>query len=109
VLNFRPTSRFARFRRECHNQNRVEKICNEAGVFDFHFHDTRHSAITRMIRAGLPLVEVMKVSGHSTLAAFNIYANLEAESIFRAASALDIFLATANNAELTQNTGELIN
>jgi integrase len=70
-----------------------KKICREAGIEDFHFHDTRHNAITRMIRAGLPPVEVMRVSGHSTIAAFYRYANLEADSIFRAASALDNYLS----------------
>lgn len=85
-----------------------KKICREARIEDFHFHDTRHTAITRMIRAGLPPVEVMKVSGHSTLAAFNIYANLESDSIFRAANALDNYLA---HQEASQNShlSELIN
>ena len=73
-----------------------KKICREAEIEDLHFHDTRHTAITRMIRAGLPPVEVMKISGHSTLAAFNIYANLESDSIFRAANALDNYLALQN-------------
>lgn len=70
-----------------------KKICREANIENFHFHDTRHTAITRMIRAGLPPIEIMKVSGHTTLSAFNIYANLETDAIFRAASALDDYLA----------------
>jgi len=73
-----------------------KKICLEAAVNDFHFHDTRHTAITRMIRAGLPPVEAMKVSRHSTLAGFNTYAHLESDSIFRAANALDSYLALQN-------------
>jgi integrase len=86
-----------------------KKVCREAGIEDFHFHDTRHSSISRMIRAGLPPVEVMRVSRHATMAAFYRYANLEADSIFRAASALDSFLASANKGELTQNAAEFIN
>jgi integrase len=83
-----------------------KKICREAKIEDFHFHDTRHTAITRMIRAGLPPVEVMKISGHSTLAAFNIYANLDSDSIFRAANALDNYLAVQNK---SGQISELIN
>ncbi len=70
-----------------------KKICKEAGIENFHFHDTRHTAISRLIRAGLPPVECMKISGHSTLSSLNIYSNLEADSIFRAAKALDDYLA----------------
>jgi integrase len=71
-----------------------KKICREAGVFDFRFHDCRHTAISRMIRAGIPPVESMRVSGHTTLTAFNIYANIDNETIFRTANALDCYLAS---------------
>lgn len=67
------------------------KACRAAQVHDFHFHDCRHTAITRMIRAGLPPVEVMRVSGHTTLACLYRYSNLDADSVFRAAAALDAF------------------
>lgn len=80
-----------------------KKILNKAEIEGFHFHDCRHTAITRMIRAGLPPVEVMKISGHTTLAAFNIYANLEADSIFRAANALDSYLALQNPSQKLTN------
>jgi integrase len=70
-----------------------KKICREAGISDFRFHDCRHTSISRMVRAGIPPVECMRVSGHSTLTAFNIYANIDNESIFRTASALDNYLA----------------
>lgn len=73
-----------------------KRICKEAGIENFRFHDTRHTAISRLIRAGLSPVECMRISGHSTLAAFNIYANLEADSIFRAANALDKYLVNEN-------------
>jgi integrase len=87
-----------------------KKICREADIEDFHFHDTRHTAITRMIRAGLPPVEIMKVSGHSTLSAFNIYANLESDAIFRAANALDNYLAIQHSREdSSRNILDLVN
>jgi integrase len=34
--------------------------CRLAGISDFRLHDCRHTAITRLIRAGLPPVEVMR-------------------------------------------------
>lgn len=84
-----------------------KKICHEAGIIDFHFHDCRHTAITRMIRAGLPPVEVMRVSGHTTLSCLYRYSNLDSDAVFRAAAALDAYHAQAAEAQAT--TTELIN
>ena len=81
--------------------------CRRAGVSDFRLHDCRHTAITRMIRAGMPPVEVMRVSGHSTLSAFYRYANLDSDTVFRAAAALDAFHAETVQ---THNTAsEIVN
>lgn len=66
-----------------------ERALELAEVVDFRFHDLRHSAGTRMIAAGRPPVEVMRVLGHTTLAAVNIYINANAETATRAAAALD--------------------
>jgi integrase len=71
------------------------KACKAANVQDFHLHDCRHTAITRMIRAGLPPVEVMRVSGHTTLSCLYRYANLDNDAVFRAAAALDAYHAEA--------------
>ncbi len=83
------------------------KACKMANIQDFHFHDCRHTSITRMIRAGLPPVEVMRVSGHSTLSAFYRYANLDSDAVFRAAAALDAYHAQAVETQAT--SAELIN
>lgn len=74
-----------------------KKICSEAKIENFRFHDCRHTAITRMIKAGMSPVEAMKISGHTTLRAFNIYANLDADAIFQAANALDNYLTNAQS------------
>jgi len=81
------------------------KACKAANVEGFHLHDCRHTAITRMIRAGLPPVEVMRVSGHQTLSCLYRYSNLDSDTVFRAAAALDAYhlehsKAEANGAEL---------
>ncbi len=72
------------------------KALKAAGIADFHLHDCRHTAITRMIRAGMPPVEVMRVSGHTTMSAFYRYANVDMDSVFRAATLLDAFNAGAH-------------
>lgn len=83
------------------------KACKAANVQDFHFHDCRHTAITRMVRAGLPPVEVMRVSGHTTLSCLYRYSNLDSDAVFRAAAALDAYHAQAVETQSTST--ELIN
>ncbi len=84
------------------------KACKAANVQDFHLHDCRHTAITRMIRVGLPPVEVMRVSGHSTLSCLYRYSNLDSDAVFRAAAALDTFNAQTVEAQTT-NAPNLVN
>ncbi|MEJ7575881.1 MAG: site-specific integrase [Pyrinomonadaceae bacterium] len=84
------------------------KACKAADVRDFHLHDCRHTAITRLILAGLPPVEVMRLSGHSTLSCLYRYSNLDSDTVFRAAAALDAFNAKAAEAQAT-TAPELIN
>lgn len=67
------------------------KVCKAAKVSDFKFHDCRHTAISRLVRVGIPPVEVMRVSGHATLSCLYRYSNLDSDSVFRAAAALDAF------------------
>ncbi|MGI8733479.1 MAG: tyrosine-type recombinase/integrase [Pyrinomonadaceae bacterium] len=81
------------------------KACEAANVRDFHLHDCRHTSISRMIRAGLPPIEVMRVSGHTTLACLYRYANLDSDTIFRAAAALDAYYS----AEAMSGVTELVN
>lgn len=84
------------------------KACKAANLQDFHLHDCRHTAITRMIRAGLPPVEVIRISGHANLTggAFYRYCNLDSDAVFRAAAALDAYHAQTAEAQAT--TTELI-
>jgi integrase len=69
------------------------KALAAARIEGFHFHDCRATAITRMIAAGIPPAEVMRISGHSTLSAFYIYVRTNMDSVYRAAAALDSFNA----------------
>jgi integrase len=85
------------------------KICRAAGVKDFHFHDCRATSISRMIQAGIPPAEVMRISGHSTLRAFYIYVRADVDTAYRAASALDEMNAAALAASPTPTSAELVN
>lgn len=81
--------------------------CKLAGVEDFRVHDCRHTCITRWVRAGLPIAEIMRLSGHSTLQAFAIYANATPEAIKRGADALDALRDSAGWDEAQES--ELVN
>ncbi|MGH9845330.1 MAG: tyrosine-type recombinase/integrase [Blastocatellia bacterium] len=63
--------------------------CRLADIKDFHLHDLRHTATTRMIQAGMPPLEVMKITGHKQMTTFLRYLNTDREAAKRAASALD--------------------
>jgi integrase len=67
------------------------KALTKAGITNFHFHDCRHTAITRMIQAGMPPAQVMRISGHTTMSAFFRYVNTDDETAIRAATLLDAF------------------
>ncbi len=66
-----------------------ESALGLAEVEGFRFHDLRHTAGTRMIEGKMSPAEVMRVLGHTTMAAVNIYINANSETATRAAAALD--------------------
>jgi integrase len=72
-------------------KNAWKSACYDAGVEDFRFHDCRHTCITRWVSRGLPVAEIMRLSGHSTLAAFSIYVNSTEQTVRRGAEALDAY------------------
>ncbi len=80
--------------------------CRTAGVERFRFHDCRHTAITRMIQAGLAPMEVMKISGHTQMNTFARYINPNSASVRRAADVLAAFNAQA---EVQVVSEELVN
>jgi len=67
--------------------------CRDAVVEDFRFHDCRHTAITRMIQAGMPPMQVMKISGHTQMTTFARYVNTDGHTARNVAAALDAFWA----------------
>jgi integrase len=55
--------------------------CKAAGITGVRLHDLRHSAITRMIAAGVNPALVMKISGHDSMRTFQRYLNPEASTL----------------------------
>lgn len=55
---------------------------NAIGSPDLRLHDVRHEATCRLVESRLfELAEVMKITGHKTLAAFQIYLHIQAENL----------------------------
>lgn len=77
--------------------------CDDAHIKDFRFHDLRHTAITRMVNAGLPPMEIMKVSGHTQYTTFARYVNPNTQTVTRIADVLTAFHAKS----VTQPTNEI--
>jgi integrase len=58
------------------------QACKEALIKDLTFHDLRHEAVSRLVEGRLfELAEIMQISGHKTLSAFNTYMHSRAEKL----------------------------
>jgi len=68
----------------------IQRMCDEVGIIGFRFHDCRHTFATRLIQAGMPLAEVSKLLGHTTLGiTFTHYVNADSTTVVRATELLD--------------------
>lgn len=61
------------------------KLIKATGVKDFHFHDLRHTAITRLTlnNRELEVHEIMRLAGHKTMEMFIRYSNYRAEDLVK--------------------------
>ncbi len=76
---------------------------------DFRFHDLRHTAVTRLVGAGLPVAEIMKISGHSKMETFLRYVNQNNNITQRHVSALETYLDANKPKEEFENISKLLN
>jgi len=71
-----------------------------AGLEDLRFHDLRHTFASRLVQAGVPLYDVMHLTGHKSLEMVQRYSHLGPDYAERAIQALDAFghdLVTVRN------------
>lgn len=62
--------------------NRVwTRLTKSAGITNFHFHDLRHEAVSRLVEAGLSDQEVSAISGHKSMQMLKRYTHLRAEDL----------------------------
>lgn len=62
--------------------------CESAQLEGVRFHDLRHTAITRMVAAGIESALVMKISGHDSMRTFQRYLNPENSTLREVAGKL---------------------
>lgn len=69
-----------------------KNVLIETGIEDLRFHDLRATGITRMLRAGIPEAEVMKISGHSDYKTFLKYVRQDVYGAQTAADKMNSYL-----------------
>ena len=74
--------------------------CDDAGIEGYHWHDARHTAITRMVNTGQPSAVIIKISGHTQHATFARYVNPDTEAITSVADALACLNVRAEEASI---------
>ena len=57
------------------------RATRRARIEDFHFHDLRHEATTRLFERGLNIIEVSSITGHRDLQMLRRYTHLRAEDL----------------------------
>lgn len=76
--------------------------CGLAGIDNLRWHDLRHTFATRLVQRNLPLSEVARLLGHSSLQMTYRYSNATAETVNRAA----VILNDLNGAALSKASRE---
>ncbi|ROH86421.1 site-specific integrase [Stagnimonas aquatica] len=56
-------------------------VRSKAGLYDFHFHDLRHEAVSRLVESGLGDQEVAAISGHKSMQMLKRYTHLRSEDL----------------------------
>jgi integrase len=62
-----------------------------AGLPDVRFHDLRHTCATRLFQSHMPIAEVARILGHSSISTTYRYTNADSQTQQRAADLLNAF------------------
>ena len=76
------------------------RVCQDAGIENFVFHDLRHTATTNIRRAGVDALTAMKITGHKTMAVFRRYNTIDEQDLLAARRRMDTYMDT--NGSYTQ-------
>lgn len=60
-----------------------------AGIADLRFHDLRHTCATRLVQGGLPIAEVSRILGHTSIVTTFRYTNADDTTLDRAVAILE--------------------
>jgi len=83
-------------------QDAIDNVCSKAGIDDFTFHGTRHTFGSHLIMAGVDLVTVAKLMGHTNIKMTMRYAHLAPKHEAEAVAKLNTRLAQNRNIGETQ-------
>ena len=70
-------------------RNAFERACKRAGIYDFHFHDLRHTAASFMAMAGVDLMSIKQILGHKTIQMTLRYSHLSSRHLQKAVAAIE--------------------
>lgn len=70
-------------------QNGFKAACRRAGITDFTVHDMRHTFASWLVSAGVPLLEVSELLGHSSIEMTLRYAHLAPDNYVKAVGVLN--------------------
>jgi len=85
ILNKYPHLEFTQYKHPSYLNRMCEKLAKKADVEKFSVHSLRHYFATRLVKAGVSLVKVSKLLGHSDiLTTFRVYLHLASEDIMDA-------------------------
>lgn len=65
------------------------QACKMADIEDFRIHDLRHTFASWLVLAGVPLLQVRDLLGHSSIKMTERYSHLTQEALFKAVAVLD--------------------
>nr|WP_241509668.1 site-specific integrase [Pseudomonas ovata] len=83
-----------------------ERACEKSGITDFTIHDLRHTCAAWLVSAGVPLIEIRDLLGHSTIQMTEKYAHLAPARVRDAVSILDMPLSQSRYTDTPVGLGE---